>query len=240
MKLNVAQRMEEFQPGIFNVLDERRQQRLAQGLPVYNLSIGTPDFLPEPHVVQALAQAASEPANYRYSLTELPELVEAVQRWYLRRYGVELEPEELMSIYGSQEGLTHIGWALCDPGDVVLVPDPGYPIFGIGPSLAGAELRPMGCDAACYLMPWGSDREENAARYANSAYDTLLGVIAGAADEMARLGCLHDAEVLLLEDAALAPLYSEVTAWELRDGLTGVCRDGRGWFSFASVVRLSA
>ena len=140
MKLNVAQRMEEFQPGIFNVLDERRQQRLAQGLPVYNLSIGTPDFLPEPHVVQALAQAASEPTNYRYSLTELPELVEAVQRWYLRRYGVELEPEELMSIYGSQEGLTHIGWALCDPGDVVLVPDPGYPIFEMGPALCGAEI----------------------------------------------------------------------------------------------------
>lgn len=140
MKLNVAQRMEEFQPGIFNVLDERRQQRLAQGLPVYNLSIGTPDFLPEPHVVQALAQAASQPTNYRYSLTELPELVEAVQHWYLRRYGVELEPEELMSIYGSQEGLTHVGWALCDPGDVVLVPDPGYPIFEMGPALCGAEI----------------------------------------------------------------------------------------------------
>ena len=140
MKLNVAQRMEEFQPGIFNVLDERRQQRLVQGLPVYNLSIGTPDFLPEPHVVQALAQAASQPTNYRYSLTELPELVEAVQHWYLRRYGVELEPDELMSIYGSQEGLTHIGWALCDPGDVVLVPDPGYPIFEMGPALCGAEI----------------------------------------------------------------------------------------------------
>lgn len=140
MKLNVAQRMEEFQPGIFNVLDERRQQRLTQGLPVYNLSIGTPDFLPDPHVVQALAQAASQPANYRYSLTELPELVEAVQHWYLRRYGVELEPDELMSIYGSQEGLTHIGWALCDPGDVVLVPDPGYPIFEMGPALCGAEI----------------------------------------------------------------------------------------------------
>lgn len=140
MRLNVAQRMEEFQPGIFNVLDERRQQRLAQGLPVYNLSIGTPDFLPDPHVVQALAQAASQPTNYRYSLTELPELVEAVQRWYLRRYGVELETDELMSIYGSQEGLTHIGWALCDPGDVVLVPDPGYPIFEMGPALCGAEI----------------------------------------------------------------------------------------------------
>ena len=79
MKRKVAQRMDEFQPGIFNGLDDRRQQRLAQGLPVYNLSIGTPDFLPEPHVVQALAQAASDPANYRYSLTELPELVEAVR-----------------------------------------------------------------------------------------------------------------------------------------------------------------
>ncbi len=140
MKLNVAQRMEEFQPGIFNVLDERRQQRLAQGLPVYNLSIGTPDFLPEPHVVQALAQAASEPANYRYSLTELPELVEAVQRWYLRRYGVELEPEELMSIYGSQEGLTHIGWALCG-AEIVHYPlkeENGYlpDLDGMDPELA--------------------------------------------------------------------------------------------------------
>lgn len=140
MKCKVAQRMEEFQPGIFNVLDQRRQQRLAQGLPVYNLSIGTPDFLPEPHVVQALAQAASDPANYRYSLTELPELVEAVQNWYQRRYGVHLEKDELMSVYGSQEGLTHIGWALCDPGDVVLVPDPGYPIFEVGPALCGAHI----------------------------------------------------------------------------------------------------
>lgn len=140
MKCKVAQRMEEFQPGIFNVLDQRRQQRLAQGLPVYNLSIGTPDFLPEPHVVQALAQAASDPANYRYSLTELPQLVEAVQNWYQRRYGVHLEKDELMSVYGSQEGLTHIGWALCDPGDVVLVPDPGYPIFEVGPTLCGAHI----------------------------------------------------------------------------------------------------
>ena len=107
-------------------------------------------------------------------------------------------------------------------------------------SLAGIEIRALGNDAECFLRQWSSTGGENVSRYANSAYDTLLGVIAGAADEMARLGCLHDAEVLLLEDAALAPLYSEVTAWELRDGLTGVCRDGRGWFSFASVVRLSA
>ena len=77
-------------------------------------------------------------------------------------------------------------------------------------------------------------------RYANSAYDTLLSVIAGAEDETARLGCLHDAEVLLLEKGAVAPLYTTVTAWTLRDSLTGLVRDGRGWFSFAGVVAREA
>lgn len=139
MEMKFARRMDDFEPGIFNVLDDRKNERLAQGKPVYNLSIGTPDFLPEPHVVEALAQAASDPANYRYSLGETAELTQAVQGWYKRRYGVELAADELMAVYGSQEGLAHVGWTLCDPGDVVLVPDPGYPIFELGPYLCGAS-----------------------------------------------------------------------------------------------------
>ena len=140
MEIKLARRMDSFQPGIFNVLDEKKNELLREGRTVWNLSIGTPDFLPEPHVVQALVKAASDPANYRYSLAELPELVRAVQAWYRRRYGVELAENELMAVYGSQEGLAHIGLALCDPGDVVLVPDPGYPIFEIGPFLSGARI----------------------------------------------------------------------------------------------------
>ncbi len=139
MEIKLAKRMDGFQPGIFNVLDEKKNERLAEGKPVYNLSIGTPDFLPEPHVVEALVKAASVPKNIRYSLGEIPELVEAVQNWYRRRYGVELAPDEFTEVYGSQEGIAHIGWALFDPGDVVLVPDPGYPIFEIGPMLCGAN-----------------------------------------------------------------------------------------------------
>lgn len=103
-------------------------------------------------------------------------------------------------------------------------------------SLAGTEIRALGNDAECFLLQWSSASPENFARYDNSAFDTLLSIIAGAEDETARLGCLHDAEALLLEEGAVAPLYTTVTAWTLRDGLTGVLRDGRGWFSFTGVV----
>ena len=86
MEMRFARRMDGFEPGIFNVLDEKKNQRMAQGKPVYNLSIGTPDFLPEGHIVEALAQAASDPANYRYSLGETAELTQVVQGWYRRRF----------------------------------------------------------------------------------------------------------------------------------------------------------
>ena len=147
MEFQFASRMDQFQAGIFSVLDQKRREVEASGRKVYNLSIGTPDFQPAPHVMQALCDAARDPENYKYALTELPELLEAVQNWYRTCYGVELEQDEIMSVYGSQEGLTHIGLAICDPGDVVLVPNPGYPIFEMGPMLCGAkiayyELRP--------------------------------------------------------------------------------------------------
>ena len=104
-------------------------------------------------------------------------------------------------------------------------------------TLAGTEIRALGNDAECFLMRWGSDKPENLGKYANSAYDTLLSVIAGAEEGEARMGCLHDAEALLLEEGAAAPLYTSVTGWTLRDGFSGVLRDARGWFSFAAAGR---
>lgn len=139
MELNFAKRMDMFQAGIFSVLDDARKGVERSGRKVYNLSVGTPDFHPSRHVMETLSQAALDPENYKYALSDRPELIQAVQGWYRRRYGVELQPDEVMSVYGSQEGLTHIGLAICDPGDVVLVPNPGYPIFEMGPFLCGAK-----------------------------------------------------------------------------------------------------
>ena len=141
MDFQFASRMNQFQAGIFTVLDNKRKEMEASGRRVYNLSIGTPDFQPESHVVEALRQAALDPENWKYALTETPELVEAVKAWYLRRYGVKLERNQIMSVYGSQEGLTHIALSICDSGDVVLCPNPGYPIFEMGPSLCGAKIE---------------------------------------------------------------------------------------------------
>ncbi|MCI2057636.1 MAG: peptide ABC transporter substrate-binding protein [Oscillibacter sp.] len=103
-------------------------------------------------------------------------------------------------------------------------------------ALAVADITGCANDAESFLAPWVSDSTRNVTGYRNSAYDTLLSVIDSAGDETARLGCLHDAESLLLEDCPLTPLYFTGTACKLRNGLTGVRRDARGWFSFASVA----
>ncbi len=140
MKIQTADRMADFEEGIFQVLNEKKRKLEEQGKKVYNFSVGTPDFEPAKHILDAVSEAAKKPENYKYSLIDIPELVDAVIGRYKTRYGVDIEADELMSVYGSQEGIAHIGLSLVNQGDVVLIPDPGYPIFSIGPSLAGAKL----------------------------------------------------------------------------------------------------
>lgn len=140
MTLQVADRMKDYQEGIFQVLNEKKEEVEQKGKKVYNLSVGTPDFKTAPFIMDAVVEAAGKPENYKYALKDLPELITAVIDRYQKRYGVTLKESEITSVYGSQEGIAHIGLSLCNPGDVVLVPNPGYPIFSIGPSLANAEI----------------------------------------------------------------------------------------------------
>ena len=125
---------------IFNQLDERKRALLASGKDVINLSIGTPDFQPDLHVREAVSRAALDPEQYKYSLNETRALLDAVQGWYQRRYGVELADDEIMAVCGSQEGIAHVCFPFAGPNDLILVPDPGYPIFSFGPLMTGATV----------------------------------------------------------------------------------------------------
>lgn len=107
-------------------------------------------------------------------------------------------------------------------------------------SLAGLALTASANDAECFLMSWTSGGRNNYVFYESTAYDTLMKIIASAADGTARMGCLHDAEALLLMNHALAPLYTKGTGWELRETLTGAFRDPRGWLCFSNVVTRTA
>ncbi len=141
MNIEFSNNLNCFQTGIFNVLDEKKAELIFSGKKVFNLSVGTPDFKPDKHVIDALINSAQNPNNWKYSLSDLPELSEAICKYYMKRFNVKISKDEVMSIYGSQEGLTHIGFSLCNKGDVVLVPNPGYPIFEIGPYLSGADIE---------------------------------------------------------------------------------------------------
>ena len=148
--MKFANRMDRFGEGVFSMLAQMKKKKLEEGEMIVDLSIGAPNIAPAPHILKALSEACLVPENYLYAIQDQQALLEAVSDWYARRYGVELNPEtEICSLLGSQEGLAHIALSIVDEGDVVLVPDPCYPVFADGPSLAGAEL---------YYMP---QREEN-------------------------------------------------------------------------------
>lgn len=139
MNMQFSKRLDLFGPEIFAALNDKKVELEQQGKALYNLSVGTPDFPPAPHIKQALIDAAQSDENWKYSLRDIPELLEAVCAYYQRRFGVEgLTPDQVMSFSGSQDGIGHLGLALCNDGDTVLLPDPCYPVFMTGSMLGGA------------------------------------------------------------------------------------------------------
>ena len=142
--MQFAKRMDRFGDGIFSKLADIKRQKQEKGEEVIDLSIGAPNIPPCRHILDALCTAAADPSQYVYAISDQTALLESVAAWYERRYGVTLDPKtEICSLLGSQEGLAHIALSVVDEGDLVLVPDPCYPVFADGPLLAGAELYYM-------------------------------------------------------------------------------------------------
>ena len=140
--MQASQRLDRFGAEVFASLNNKLLALKAQGKTIFNMSVGTPDFNPYDHVVEALTQAAQNPEMWKYALRDLPELKQAVCDYYERRFGVSgITPSMVQSCNGTQEGVGHLGLALLDPGDTILVPDPCYPVFEAGAKIADAKLE---------------------------------------------------------------------------------------------------
>ena len=141
MKQPCAERLNKFETGIFASLNAERDRLTREGKKLYNLFIGTPDFTPPAHVISALTEAAADPEAWKYSLAESEELLDAVCDYYKDRFGVEITHDMIAAVNGSQEGMGHLGLALLNKGDVVLLPDPGYPVFSAGAMLGEGKIE---------------------------------------------------------------------------------------------------
>ena len=139
--MHLAHRIQKLPPYLFVEISRKIAEKRAQGVDVVSFGVGDPDIPTPPHVIDALVEAARDPANHRYPETEgLPEFRRAVAGWYERRFGLSLDPErEVLSLIGSKDGIGHVALCFIDPGDLALVPDPAYPVYAVGTLFAGGE-----------------------------------------------------------------------------------------------------
>jgi len=151
ISVELASRLKYFPPYLFASIDKMKQKAIESGIDVIDLSIGDPDIPTPHHIVNAMKKAVENPAHHRYPSYEgMRSYREAVARWYKKRFHVKLDPDtEVLSLIGSKEGIGHIPLAFVNPGDTVLVPSPGYPVYSAGTLFAGGKS---------YLMPL---KEEN-------------------------------------------------------------------------------
>lgn len=201
-----ARRIENLPPYLFAEVDRRIGEKRAAGFDVISLGIGDPDLPSPPHVVEAAREAVADPRRHRYpDYYGLPDFRQAIARWYQRRFEVTLDPDrEVVPLIGSKEGIAHIAVAFVDPGDLVLVPDPGYPVYSIGTLLANGEP---------YLMPLQSERD----------FLPDLGAIPEDVAQRARLLWINYPNN---PTAAVAPMefFEEVVAFAQRHNVL-VCHD---------------
>ena len=144
--MKLARRLDKIPPYLFVEISRKIAAKKAQGIEVISFGIGDPDIPTPPHIVDRLRETALDAPNHRYPESDgLPEFRQAAADWYQRRFGISLDPDkEILSLIGAKEGIGHAALCFLDPGDVALVPDPGYPVYSVGTWFAGGE---------CHWMP---------------------------------------------------------------------------------------
>jgi LL-diaminopimelate aminotransferase len=141
--MQVAERLLKTPPYPFAELARLKREAIARGVDLIDFGIGDPDQPTPPHIVEALRAAARDAKTHQYDETGrgLPAFRRAIVSWYRDRFGVELDPDrEVLRLIGAKEGLAHLAWAVLNPGDIALVPDPAYPVYATASMFAGAQV----------------------------------------------------------------------------------------------------
>ena len=213
MNIKKAQRIQQLPPYLFAEIDRLKREVAGRGVTLVSLGIGDPDMPTPPHVIARLREAAGNPANHRYPDYEgMPSFRAAAAAWMQRGYGVKVDPAtEVVSLIGSKEGVANMAVAFVDPGDVVLVPDPGYPVYHIGSVFNGGVTHRMPLRAANGFLPDLGAIPADVARRAKLLWINYPNNPTGA---VAPRAFLEDAirfcdrnEIILCHDAAYAELY---------------------------------
>ena len=211
--VRLASRMDTLPPYLFAALDERRRAVEARGVQVISLGIGDPDLPAPPVVIETVQREAARAANHRYPRYDgLPAFRAAVAAYYGRRFGVSIDRDrEVLTVIGSKEGLAHLIWAYVEAGDVVLAPDPSYPVYDAHTGLAGGEVFPLPLTEERGFLPDLKAIPEDVLRRAKLLFinypNNPTGAVADRAflQEAVELCRRHD--ILLVSDAA----YIEMT-----------------------------
>jgi len=153
--MRTAARIDKLPPYLFAEIDRKVSEARSRGADIISFGVGDPDLPSPPHVIEALTEAARDPATHRYpSYTGMPDFRSSIAQWYSRRFGVQLDPDsQVQPLVGSKEGIFHLPVAFIDPGDVALVPDPAYPVYATGTILAGGVPVAVALTAERSFLP---------------------------------------------------------------------------------------
>ena len=215
MKFDKAERLRRLPPYLFAEIDKKKKAAIRAGKGIINLGIGDPDVPTPDFIIEELCKAAKDPGTHQYSLDEgMPELRQAVSRWYKKRFNVELDPEtEILPLIGSKEGIAHLPLAVVNPGDVTLVPEPCYPPYRSGTLFAGGEPYYMPLTAENNFLPNLDSIPADLAKKAKMLYlnypNNPTAAIAPLDFFEKVLAFARENEVFVASDAAYSEVYYE-------------------------------
>lgn len=211
--IEVATRIKTLPPYLFAAIDKMKQDAIARGVDIINLGIGDPDLPTPAPIIDSLAKAAKDPKHHQYPSYEgMLSFRKAVAGWYKRRFNVTLDPaNEVLTLIGSKEGIGHIHLAFVDPGDVVLVPSPGYPVYPVGTGFSGGVSHLMPLTKANGFLPDLSAIPKDVAKKAKLMWlnspNNPTSVIMTRDYFKRAIEFAQDNQIIICHDAAYSEIY---------------------------------